>query len=223
MSFDDSLSHARPGVLVCHEAVGLTDHAKDVARRLAELGYVAFALDYFGDGRPLPPEQANARLAELVADPPRTRRVGQAGLDVLVAHPRCDPSRVAAIGYCFGGCMALELARAGAPLVCVVGFHSRLATVRPEDARNITAKVLVNIGADDRWIGAGERAAFEAEMRSAGVDWQMNVYGGAVHSFTNPAADGTVHPDIRYDEKADRRSWAAMLGVLDESFDVASV
>lgn len=205
------------GVLVCHEGTGLSSHTKNVARRLAGRGYVAFALDYFGDGLEPPAQEAKRWLDELAADPMRTREAGSAGLEVLVSEPRCDSSRVAVIGYCFGGSMALEMARAGTPLCCVVGFHSRLATSRPEDAQRITAKVLVNIGADDPWIRAEERAAFEREMREGGVDWQMNVYGGVRHSFTNPAADGTIHPGLVYDEQADTRSWNAMLSLFDET------
>ena len=218
LSLDEGVAGTRPGVLVCHEGNGLTDHAKHIARRLAELGYVAFALDYFGDGQPPPRPEAMERLGELIADPLRIRELGGAGLDVLLANEQCDNSRVAAIGYCFGGNMALELARAATPLACVVGFHSRLATTRPEDAANITAKVLVNIGADDPLISADERAAFEAEMRAGGVDWEMCLYGGAMHSFTNPAADGSMHPGIIYNESADKRSWRAMLNLFDEVF-----
>lgn len=217
LSFDDAVDGVRPGVLVCHEATGLTDHAKNIAHRLAELGYISFAVDYFGDGQPLPRAQAMERLGELVADPLRTRQAGIAGLNVLLADRRCDHAKVAAIGYCFGGSMVLELARGGAQLACVVGFHSRLETPRPDDARNIVAKVLVNIGAEDPWILADERAAFESEMRAGRVDWQMNLYGGARHSFTNPASDGSTHPGIIYNEKADKRSWASMLNLFGET------
>ncbi len=124
---------------------------------------------------------------------------------------------MAAIGYCFGGTLSLELARSGAPLGAVVGFHSGLATTRPEDASAITGKVLVCIGADDPIIPPEQRADFEAEMRAAGVDWQMHLYGGAVHSFTNPAADGSM-PAIKYDAAADARSWQAMLDLFAEVF-----
>ena len=217
MSVDESIAGVRPGVLVCHEATGLTDHARHIARRLAENGLVTFALDYFGDGLPLPDHLAMERLRELVADPVRTREAGMAGLSVLLNDPRCDPDKVAAIGYCFGGCMALELARAGTPLACVVGFHSRLATELPANRNDITGKVLVNIGADDPWIRSDERDAFEAEMRTAHADWQMNLYGGARHSFTNPAADGSINPGIVFDEKSNRRSWIAMSQLFDEA------
>ena len=189
----------RPGVLVSHEGPGIDDHAKGRARRIAEeLGYVAFALDYIGDGQRLADlQQTMARLGPLMADPLKTRRIGQAGLDVLMAQDRVDTNRLAAIGYCFGGTMSLELARGGAPLKAVVGFHSGLATARPDDASNITGKVLVCIGTEDPLIPPDQRADFEKEMRAGGVDWRMNLYGGAAHSFTNPSASAMGVPGDR--------------------------
>jgi dienelactone hydrolase len=216
LAVDEARAGKRPAVLVAHEGGGLTDHAKRSARRLAELGCVAFALDYYGDGVPLPPEEVVPRFSELAADPMRTRALGQAGLDVLLASEHADASNVAAIGYCFGGTLSLELARAGADLKAVVGFHSGLSTARPQDAANITGRVLVCIGADDPVIPPEQRSAFEEEMRSAGVDWQLHLHGGAVHSFTNPDADGS-NPAIRYDRRADERSWQAMLDLFAET------
>jgi len=209
----------RPGVLVCHEGPGLADNVKDRVRRIAEeLGHVAFALDYVGDGHVLGTmDEIVARLGPLMADPLLTRELGQAGLDVLTAQDRVDSSRLAAIGYCFGGTMSLELARGGADLKAVVGFHSGLATTRPEDAANITGKVLVCIGVEDPLVPADQREAFEAEMRAAGVDWQMHLYGGAVHSFTNPAAGAMGVPGVDYHEPSDRRSWAAMRDLFAET------
>lgn len=206
----------RPAVLVCHEGPGLTDLARGVAARLADLGYVAFALDYHGDGRPLPREEMMPRLGALMGDPLRIRSLAQAGYDVLVAQPEADAARVAAIGYCFGGTMALEFARGGAPLRAVVGFHSGLGTKRPEDAGNITGAVQVHIGADDPMIPPSQRADFEAEMRAGGVDWRMCLYGGAQHSFTNPDAASAGMTGIAYHEPTDRRSWRAMLDLFDE-------
>jgi dienelactone hydrolase len=210
----------RPGVLVCHEGPGLDDHARSRAARLAEeLGYVAFALDYHGGGQPLEDRgQMMARLGEFRDDLPRTRAIGTAGLDVLRAEPRTDTAKLAAIGHCFGGTLSLELARGGADLKAVVGFHSGLATARPEDARNIRGKVLALIGADDPIVDIEQRRAFEEEMRAGSVDWQLVVYGGAVHSFTNPRASGIDLPGIDYDEATDRRSWQAMLDLFTEVF-----
>ena len=188
--------------------------------RLAEeLGYVAFALDYHGGGEPLPDrEQMMARLGELREDLPRARAIGTAGLDVLRGEARTDTDMLAAIGYCFGGTLSLELARGGADLKAVVGFHAGLTTVQPEDARNITGKVLALIGADDPIVDNDQRRAFEEEMRAGGVDWQLHVYGGAVHSFTNPRAAGVDIPGIAYHEPTDRRSWQAMLDLFAEVF-----
>jgi dienelactone hydrolase len=213
-------SDQRPGVLVCHEGPGLDDHARARAVRLAdELGYVAFALDYHGGGTPITDrEQMMARITELRADPPRTFGVGTAGLDILRAEARTDNDRLAAIGYCFGGTLSLELARGGADLKAVVGFHSGLSTVHPEDARNITGKVLALIGADDPIVDNSQRRAFEEEMTAARVDWQLYVYGGAEHSFTRPGAEDFGMPGIRYHGPTERRSWRAMLDLFDEVF-----
>jgi dienelactone hydrolase len=209
----------RPAVLVCHEGPGMTEHPRHRARRLAdELGYVAFALDYWGDGAPLSPDDVMPRLGALMADQTTTRTRAQAGLDQLLAHPRADHERVGAMGYCFGGTMSLELARAGAPVHAIVGFHSGLANATPSDAANITGKVLVCIGVDDPIIPAAQRATFEAEMNDANVDWQMNLYSNAGHSFTNRLADGS-RPGFQYHEPSDRRSWRAMADFLHEVLD----
>ncbi|MPY93601.1 MAG: dienelactone hydrolase family protein [Acidimicrobiia bacterium] len=209
----------RPGVLVCHEGPGIDDNAKGRARRIAEeLGYVAFALDYIGDGKRLTDlEQTMARLGPLMGDPLKIRALGQAGLDVLTAQERVDTARLAAIGFCFGGTMSLELARGGADLKAVVGFHSGLATARPEDAGQIKGKVLALIGTEDPLVPPDQRVAFEQEMRAGGVDWRLNLYGGAAHSFTNPAASELGVPGIEYHEPTDRRSWGAMLDLFDET------
>ena len=212
-------SGPRPAVLVCHEGPGLDMHAKEVAERLAtEEGYVAFALDYPGGGTRVAPDDMMPRLGALMTDPERTRTRGRAGLDVLLAQPRTDRTRVAAIGYCFGGTMALELARGGTDLRAVVGFHSGLGTARPEDARNIRASVLVCIGTDDPFVPAEQRAAFEREMHEGHVaDWRMELYGGIAHSFTNPEATEAVGlPGVRYDARTDARSWRSMLDLFAE-------
>ncbi len=217
IAVDDGREGKRPAVLVSHEGNGLGDHTKNVARRLAELGYVAFALDYYGDGKPLPPEEIMPRFSELAGDPLRTRAIGQAGLDVLLSSEYADAGKVAAIGYCFGGTMSLELARSGADIDAVVGFHAGLSTSRPDDAVDIKGSVLVCIGTEDPLIPPSQRQDFEEEMRAGRVDWRMNLYGGAVHSFTNPAADGS-NPAIKYEPNADARSWRAMLDLFTEKF-----
>ncbi len=217
---DHAAPGRRPGVLVFPEAFGLGEHAKNRAERLAALGYIALACDLHGDGAVYDDlKSVMDVLGALVSDPRRIRARARGGLDALLTRPEVDTARIAAIGYCLGGSMALELARSGGAIVGAVGFHSGLATAAPNDAKNITGKVLVCIGADDPSIGADQRSAFEDEMRRAGVDWQMHLYGSVVHSFTDPAADSRGRPDFaRYDAKADKRSWTAMLHFFDEIF-----
>jgi len=195
----------------------MDDNVRSRADRLAALGYVAFALDYFGGGVQPPFPEAQARLGELIDDPHATRRLARAGLDVLCAQPGVDTGRLAALGFCFGGTMALELARDRAPLRAVVGFHPGLRPSSLDDSANITGCVLMCCGADDPIIPVEARQAFEADMRDAGVaDWRIEVYGGVGHSFTNPAIDARGFPGFAYDEAADRRSWRSMLDLLAE-------
>lgn len=210
----------RPGILVFPEAFGLGDHAKERARRLAEMGYAALACDLHGNATLLDDlQQVIPLIRALSENPERMRARGQEALAALQARTEVDENRVAAIGFCFGGAMALELARSGAPLAATVGFHSTLRTQRPEDAANIQGRVLVAIGADDPMIDVAQRTAFEEEMRAGGVDWQIHLYGGVVHSFTNPAADRMNRPEaIRYSPSADARSWKAMCDLFAEAF-----
>jgi dienelactone hydrolase len=207
----------RPAVLIAHEGGGLDDYQKSRAERFADLGYVAFALDYHGDGRPLRSDaEMAARCQALWTEPERIRALASAGLQMLLSEPRADASRVAAVGYCFGGAVVLELARSGADVKATIGFHPRLATGRPEDAVNIRGKVLVCVGSEDPLISTEERLAFEKEMWAGGVDWQINLYGGAQHSFTREGAGMEGRPGVRYDPVADKRSWRAMVELLDE-------
>jgi len=210
----------RPGVLVFPEAFGLGDHAAEVAQKLAKLGYVALACDLHGNGSLVTDFGVLMPIMEtLRKDAERIRARSKGALDTLRARPEVDPTRIAAIGYCFGGSMALELARNGSDIVGVVGFHSGLTTPAPDDAKNIKGKILICIGADDPQVGADARTAFEDEMRRAKVDWRMNIYGGVTHSFTNRTANSLGKPEsFRYDAKADARSWSEMLVFLDEVF-----
>jgi dienelactone hydrolase len=215
---DDATSTRRPGVLVCHEGPGLTEHTKKIAARLASLGYAAFAMDYHGEGKPLANlADTQSRLAPWRSDPTGIRLRANAALAVLAAQKEVDPGRLAVIGYCFGGTTALEVGRSGAEVKAIVGFHSGLATARPQDAANIKAKVLVCIGAEDPIIPPDQRADFEKEMRAAGIDWRLQLYGGAGHSFTNPAADSRGMTGFYYHEATDRRSWNAMIELFEET------
>jgi dienelactone hydrolase len=221
LAVDDSRGGKRPGVLVAPEGGGLVDLTKSIARRLAEAGYVAFAMDYYGDGKPLSDRnEVMPRINAFMAEPRTIRDRAAGALAVLAGQPQCDASKLAAIGYCFGGTTVLELARNGADLKAVVGFHSGLGTTRPQDAKAIKARILTCIGANDPIIPADQRLAFEKEMSEGGVDWRMNLYGGAGHSFTNPNVGALGMPGFEYHEATDRRSWAAMIDLFDETLGV---
>lgn len=219
LAYDDAATAKRPGVLVVHEWWGLNDYAKRRVEQLARLGYVAFALDMYGRGKvTTDPKVAGQWAGSFRNDRGLMRARAAAGLEVLRGRPQVDQERLAAIGYCFGGTVALELARSGANLKGAVSFHGGLATPNPADARNIKGKVLVLHGADDTFESPAEIAAFQDEMRQAKVDWQMVYYGGAVHSFTNPDADKAGIKGVAYNAAADRRSWQAMRDFFAEIF-----
>ena len=212
-----------PAVLIGHEGPGLDDIQRARAAEIAALGYVGFALDYHGDLSPFSSrDDMMGRLGDLFADPDRTRALATAALDVVLAEPTVDPTRIAAVGYCFGGTLALELGRTGADIKAIIGFHPGLTNVRPADSANIRGRVLLCIGADDPFIPREHCATFENEMRDAHVDWQMHLYGGVVHSFTHPHASEAGLPGIAYDKRACEHSWAAMRELLDEVFRLPS-
>ena len=208
-----------PGVLIGHEGPGLDDIQRARAADIAQLGYVGLALDYHGQHSPFTDRAAMmARLDHLSAHPDETRALGAAALDALLAEPAVDRSRVAAIGYCYGATITLELARSGIPLRAVVGFHPGLRTIRPQDARNIAGRVLMFVGADDPFIPPEHRLEFEQEMRDGGVDWQLVLYGGVQHSFTHSLASQAGIPGIAYDQRAAAHSWQAMATLLADVF-----
>jgi dienelactone hydrolase len=219
LAYDDSLPGKRPGVLVVHDWTGHNAYARKRAEQLAQLGYVAFALDMYGKGvQAKDPRDAAAKASVFKDNRTLMRSRATAGLEVLRQNPHVDEKRIAAIGYCFGGTTALELARSGADLVGVVCFHGGLGTPTPADAKNIKCKVLVLHGADDPFVPAKEVAAFEHEMKSAGVDFRIVKYPGAVHSFTNSAAGSDSSRGTAYNAKADQESWEAMRGFFDAVF-----
>ena len=218
LAFDEAGAGPRPGVLVFHEGLGLGEFVMARTRMLAELGYVAFAADMFGDRRQAGNLQEVANLVGgLRSEPEILRGRGRAALTTLAARPEVDASRIAAIGFCFGGSVVLELARDGADLAAAVSFHGVLTTKMPAVPGNVKASVLVLTGADDPLAPPEQVAAFEAEMRAAQVpDWQLISYGNTLHGFTNPAADGSMLRTALYSAQADRRSWASMRGLFDE-------
>jgi dienelactone hydrolase len=218
VAYDDSLAGPRPGVLIIHQWLGLTDYEKMRARMLAQLGYVAFCADIYGkDRQPKTIAEAGAESSKYKADRQLLRARANAGLAALRQQPLLDQKRVAAIGYCFGGTAAIELACSGAELNGVVSFHGGLDALTPADGKNIKCKVLALAGADDPFQKPADLSAFEQEMRDAKVDWQITFYGGAVHAFTQ-TDPGFSNPGAKYNEKADRRSWVAMKDFFAEIF-----
>jgi dienelactone hydrolase len=220
--YDDAAQGKRPGVLVVHDWFGVSDYVKGRAEQLAKLGYVAFVADIYGKGvRPQTPKEAGEQAGKYKDDRALFRARVTAALDILEKNPNVDPARIAAIGYCFGGTAVLELARSGADIAGVVTFHGGLDTPTPGDAKNIKCKVLILHGADDPFAPAAQVAALEDEMRKAGVDYQITLYGSAVHAFTREDSGNDPSKGIAYNEKADKRSWQAMKDFFAEIFTPA--
>ncbi|WP_164101842.1 dienelactone hydrolase family protein [Candidatus Laterigemmans baculatus] len=209
----------RPGVLVVHQWLGLTDYERTRCRQLAELGYVAFALDIYGaEDRPADVQEAREFSGRYKQDRELYRRRLTLGLEQLRAQEQVADDQIAAIGYCFGGTGVLELARSGANIDGVVSFHGGLDSPSPEDAKNIQAKILILHGADDPFVPAEDIQAMLAAFNAADVDWQMNIYSNAVHSFTQPMAGDDPSRGAAYNATADQRSWKAMQLFFDELF-----
>ena len=218
---DDAVKTPRPGVLVFPGASGLGQWCREGARRLAESGYVTLAGDYWGDALfdgSLDPNTSavTALYNTLVIDSPGKRRRATAAMKALLARPEVDKTKIAAMGYCFGGAMSLELALAGEDIKAAIGFHTSIHGIPLGDVRNIKGRVLICNGADDPVAPPEERVAFEAAMKGTGVRWQINVHGGVVHSFTDPYTKGADW--VRYDTYATEDSWSAMLFLLRDVF-----
>src|SRR3990167_507826 len=222
-AYDDSIEGKRPGILVVHEWWGHNEHARTRAEMLAQLGYVALAVDMYGDGKTAShPDTAGAFAGEVVQN---MQGLGKerfiAALEQLKNHPMTDPGKIAAIGYCFGGGTVLHMARYGLDLDGVVSFHGSLATETPAQPGQVKARVLVCNGAADTMVTAEQIAAFELEMKAAGVDYRLINYEGATHSFTNPAADALGEKfgmPIAYNAAADQKSWQDMQDFFKEIF-----
>ncbi len=219
LAYDDVVKGKRPGIMVVHEWMGLNFYVRMRAEQLAKMGYVALAIDMYGKGvRAKDSNEAASLAGPYWADRPLMRARANAGLEVLKKHPLTKVKHIAGIGYCFGGGTVLELARSGAEVAGVVSFHGNLDTPNPADAKNIKGKVLILHGGDDPFVKDDQVVKFEEEMRKAGVDWQIVIYGGAVHSFTNPEAGNDPSKGAAYNEKADKRSWEAMKAFFGEIF-----
>ena len=218
LAFDETAPGRRPGVLVFHEGLGLGEHIMERTRRIAKLGYVAFAPDMFGGRRQFSDIQEMSKLlSDLRSDLPTLRARARAALATLISFPQVDGARLAAIGFCFGGSVALELARDGAELGAVVSLHGVLSTRAPAQPGKVKASVLICTGAEDPLAPPDQVAAFQNEMREAKVrDWQVVSYGNTLHAFTNPAAGPATMQGTMYNEQADRRSWLAVRHFLEE-------
>lgn len=214
--YDDGAEGKRPGVLVVHEWWGLNEYAKKRARQLAESGYVAFAVDMYGEGKVTEHPQEAAEWSGAVDDALREERF-QAALDLLKSHDRVDAENIAAIGYCFGGGAVLRLAAAGFDLDGVVSFHGSLPTSEVEPG-TVQASMLVCHGSADPFTPGEQVLKFAEVMNAAGADWQLILYANAKHSFTVENAAEHGIPALEYNRAADRRSWAAMLAFFDEIF-----
>lgn len=218
--FDAASTAPRPGLLMAANWMGVSQGAVDIARQVAERGYVVLVADLYGkDIRPNGTEQAAAAMMPLKNDRALLRKRMQLSLATLLQQAGkapLDTTRLATFGFCFGGCCALELARDGAPLAAAVSFHGTLDTPNPTDAKNIKGSVLVLDGAIDPFVPREQLTAFAKEMIDANVDWALTSYGGAAHSFTDPHAQ--IPGKMQYDAKVARRAFAAMFDLLDERF-----
>jgi len=215
---DATRTGKRPGLLLVHHGAGLDDHAKTHSHSYAELGFVVFACDLYGPGVAGNRERTMALLGEMRSDPAKLCRRAQAGLDVLKAQPQLD-GRIAAIGYCFGGMTVLQMARRGAEFSGIVSVHGSLATIVPAEPGAIKSKILVCHGAIDPHVPMPQVIAFAEEMTQAGADWQLILYGGAMHGFTHKTVAGM--PGVAYHAAADARSTVAIRDFFLELFGPA--
>lgn len=211
IAYDENIKGKRPGVLVVHEWWGHNEYARSRARMLAKLGYAALAVDMYGDGKQaLHPEDAGKFSSELMKnfDVAKSRFI--AAMNFLKQQTTVDPERIAAIGYCFGGGIVLNMARQGVDLKGVASFHGGLTAVKPAQPGSVKAKILVLHGADDKFTTLEQIDAFRQEMKTSGADFQFISYPGAMHSFTNPEADTFAKKfnlPLAYNAEADKRSW----------------
>jgi dienelactone hydrolase len=213
LAYDDAIKDKRPGVLVFPEWWGLNDYAKTRAKQLAEMGYVAFAADLYGEGKVIDvahPEDALKMATALRMNVTIWRGRATAALKQLTSHANVDASKIGAIGYCLGGSTALQLAYSGADLKAVSTFHAALPAPTAEEAKAIKARIVVNHGAADAFIKEEAITAFKSALDGAGVKYTFQSFPGVVHSFTVPDADKAKNPGMKYDKAADEKSWQAM-------------
>lgn len=222
IAYDKDIKGRSPGVLVVHEWWGHNEYARRRARMLAEMGYAALAVDMYGEGKQAThPDDAGKFSSELMKNFDVAKARFMAAMDFLKKQPTVDPDRIAAIGYCFGGGVVLNMAREGVDLKGVASFHGGLAAVKPVQPGVVKAKVLVLHGADDKFVTPEQIEAFKKEMKDAGVDFQFISYPGAIHSFTNPDADEYAKKfnlPLGYNAEADKKSWEELKRFLETVF-----
>jgi len=222
LAYDENKEGARPGVIVVHEWWGHNQYARKRAAMLAELGYIALAIDMYGDGKQANHPDDAGKFAMVVMQNMSTAKARfDAGVKLLKEQPQTDPTKVAAIGYCFGGGVVLRMAVAGDDLTGVVSFHGSLPTDSVSNPKEVTAKLLVCNGADDKFTSAEQIDAFKKAMVDAGINFKFVNYPGAVHSFTNPDADSLgkkFSMPLAYNKQADEQSWADMKEFFKEIF-----
>jgi dienelactone hydrolase len=222
VGYDQNQQGKRPAVLVVHEWWGLTDYVRNRVKQLADMGYIAMAVDMFGDGKTAAnPQEAQKLAGPFYQDPSLTRARLEAALNRLKQYEQVDPGRVAAIGYCYGGYVVLNAAKLGMPLTGVVSFHGNLAGA-PANKELLRSKVLVCHGEADQFISQQEISSFRSSMDSIGADYTFKTYPNATHAFTNPAATATgkeFNLPISYNAEADRASWTDMKLFFEKIFN----
>ena len=222
IAYDGAIKGKRPGILVVHEWWGHNEYARRRARMLAERGYTALALDMYGDGKQANhPDDAQKISSEISRNAPLAKARFEAALNLLKQEKSVDAANIGAIGYCFGGSVALNMARIGEPLKVVESFHGGLGTQYPAEPGKVQARIASFTGEDDPMIPATQVVAFRQEMEKAGVNYKAVTYPGAKHAFTNPAADEygkKFKLPLAYNAAADKASWDAGLAFLAEAF-----
>jgi dienelactone hydrolase len=220
--YDDAVKGKRPGVLVVHEWWGLNDYARKRADMLAHLGYIALAVDMYGEGKTANhPDDAGKFSSDVMKNFPVAKARFQAAEEYLKKQPAVDPTRIAAIGYCFGGGVVLNMAAQGAGLKGVASFHGSLSLIQPPKLGEVKAKIIVFHGGSDKFATPEQIEKFKGELRAAGANFKFIVYPDAVHSFTNPGATEIgkkFNLPLAYNEKADKESWAELQTFLKEVF-----
>ena len=222
LAYDDEISGDRPGVILVHEWWGVNDYMVRRAHMLAELGYVALAIDMYGGGRTAEnPTEAGSLMNGVLNDMEKGTEALKAGYQLLLSQAGVDPQRTAAIGYCFGGAMVLHMARIGMPLSAVVSFHGALGSFHTAEPGSIKPSILVCHGAADSMVSMDDLEAFKQEMDKAQADYEVLLLADAKHGFSNPQADVNADKygiDLGYQQRADAQSWAAMQALFERVF-----